>query len=186
MKGFLKGKFATVVIILATVVLAGIAIFTAVRLYQLRQQPVAPNVPSSIPRAAEVTPAPVACTLSFTLAVETASPTPTATPSGTPTETPSGTPTATPTGTPGPTSTPNACNGTCGSNFNCASDLVCYNGFCRNPSCTANANCLCSGTPGPTGTPVPPTLPSSGVDWPTVVGAGVGVLTILGSLLLAI
>ena len=68
MKNFLKGKFGTVVILLFTVILAGVAIFTALRLYQLRQQPVAPNVPSSIPRAQEVTPPPAgACTLSFTI-----------------------------------------------------------------------------------------------------------------------
>ncbi len=46
------GKLGTTLIILATVILAGVAIFTAFRLYQLRQQPVAPNVPSSEPKAA--------------------------------------------------------------------------------------------------------------------------------------
>lgn len=45
------GKLGTTLIILATVILAGVAIFTAFRLYQLRQQPVAPNVPSSLPKA---------------------------------------------------------------------------------------------------------------------------------------
>jgi hypothetical protein len=29
-------------------------------------------------------------------------------------------------------------------------------------------------------------LPSSGTDWPTVVGGGVGILVIIGSLLLAL
>lgn len=184
MKNFLKSKFVTGIIILATLVLAGVAIFTAVRLFQLRNQAVAPNAPSSIPKAAEL---PSSCTaLAFTLGAPTPTPsgTPTATPSGTPTATPTGTPSETP--TPNPSATPNSCNGTCGSNSNCASNLVCYNGFCRNPSCTSQTSCNCPGTPGPTGTPTTPTLPNSGTDWPTVVGAGIGVFTILGALVLAI
>jgi hypothetical protein len=52
MKNTLKGKVATIIILLATFVLAGVAIFTAIRLYQLRQTPVAPNAPASIPKAA--------------------------------------------------------------------------------------------------------------------------------------
>lgn len=47
-----KGKLGTILVILVTLVLAGVAIFTAIRLYQLRQQSVAPNVPSSKPAAA--------------------------------------------------------------------------------------------------------------------------------------
>lgn len=176
MKNFFKGKVATGIIIFATIILAGVAIFTAVRLYQLRSQPVAPNVPSSIPQAAEV---PGSCTaLAFTLG--SGSPTP----SGTASPTPSGTASPTPTGTPTPSGTPNSCGGTCGSNANCASNLICYQGFCRNPSCTTSTNCVCSGTPGPSSTP--PTLPQSGTDWPTTVGIGVGIITILGSLLLAL
>lgn len=46
------GKLGTILIILVTIILAGVAIFTALRLYQLRQQSVAPNVPSSQPEAA--------------------------------------------------------------------------------------------------------------------------------------
>lgn len=180
MKGS-KGKVTTGIIILVTLVLAGVAIFTAIRLYQLRNQPVAPNVPSSFPRAAENAPT---CSLSFTLAVST--PTPTPTPTGTPAGTPTPTPTPTPTGTPGPSSTPNACGGTCGSNFNCQSNYVCYNGTCRNPSCTSSTNCVCSGTPGPSATPVPPTLPQSGTDWPTFATGAVGIFVIIGSLILAL
>lgn len=63
MKNFFKGKIGTILILLATLILAGVAVFTAIRLYQLRSQPVAPNVPASIPRAAETT----TCSLSFTL-----------------------------------------------------------------------------------------------------------------------
>lgn len=194
MKNFFKGKFGTIIILFFTLILAGVAIFTALRLYQLRSTSVAPNVPSSIPRAQEVTPGP--CTLSFTLNTSTASPTATGTPTATPTETP----TATPTGS--PTATPNLCGGTCGSNINCGEGLYCYTtvGFCRNPSCPTQADCNCPGTstpsptPGHTGTPRPtasptptaPTLPVSGTDWPTILSAGIGLFVIIGSLLLAI
>lgn len=311
MRNFFKGKIATAIVLLATFVLAGIAIFTAVRLYQLRQVSVSPTAPESNPSASALS-----CSLSFTLVIPTASPTPTTppggtascqkittyrdlgsnwpvltnaqlttlkagdkiafcvngtstvpitvgqfnnaqftindvqlaatqnatnraqfggfcqpytlpatatggasfavtvqlhhttlgsiqggttgacavgftlgvTPTATPTATDSATPTATPTETPtSPPSEPNGCNGTCGSNFNCQSSFLCYNGFCRNPECTTNTSCTCSGTPGPTGTPAPAaSLPQSGTDWPTILGAGIGILTILGSLLLAI
>ncbi len=98
MKNFFKGKVGTTIIILATILLAGVAIFTAIRLYQLRTQPVAPNVPSSFPQAAENT-----CTLSFSLAAVTSTPTSTATATATATST--STATATATGTATPTST---------------------------------------------------------------------------------
>jgi hypothetical protein len=64
---------------------------------------------------------------------------------------------------------------------------MCYQGFCRNPSCTSSTSCNCGGTstPAPTGTPQP-TLPQSGTDWPTVVGAGFGILVVLGSIILAL
>lgn len=358
MQNFLKGKFGTILILLATLVLAGVAIFTAVRLYDLRSQPVAPNVPSSIPHASELsqlggpcggnvatplqcaagltcvvaqgapadvggtcqTPSTNTCSLSFSLTapqcipqtfvggsisaginnttnvscdfgkegldciaatatingtdsnctytssngttaifscnvpfttgmtascntftnvtvpssksnccagahlVTSGSPTPTPTatpvpqcndvctssaqcstdqtcniPSGSTTgncRNPSctdqtscicttATPTATPTLTPTPTGTPNSCNGTCGSNFNCQGGLMCYQGFCRNPSCASNSSCSCGGST-PTPTPTQAALPNTGVDWPTTAGFGIGVFVILGSLLLAL
>ena len=181
MKKIFKGKAGTAIILVFTVILAGIAIFTAVRLYELRQQPVAPNVPSSIPRAAENS----ACSLSFTLGTSTSSPTPTPTGTSSPTPTPTGTSTPTDTPTVTPTGAPNSCGGTCGSNSNCASNLVCYNGFCRNPSCTSQADCNCPGTT-TTPTPTPAGLPKSGTTWPTTMGAGVGILVVFGSILLAL
>lgn len=79
MKNFFKSKIATVAVIVATVILAGIAVFTAIRLYQLRQQAVAPTAPTSKPEAAETKP----CTaLTFNLGIST--PTPTPTPTATP------------------------------------------------------------------------------------------------------
>jgi hypothetical protein len=202
MKNIFKGKAGTAIILVFTVILAGIAIFTAVRLYQLRQQPVAPNVPSSIPKAQEVTTTPNPnCVLSFTLG---ATPTPTPTGTGTPTPTGTGTPTATPTATPNPSATPNSCGGTCGSNFNCGEGYYCntsvttlngahVTGVCRNAACPTDTDCNCPGsTPTPTTTthattvPTTPALPSSGTAWPTVVGTGFGILVILGSILLAL
>ena len=47
-----KGKISTILILIATVVLAGVAIFTAFRLYKLRQEAVAPTAPVSKPKAA--------------------------------------------------------------------------------------------------------------------------------------
>ncbi len=269
----MKGKVGTIIVILFTLILAGAAIFTAIRLYQLRNQSVAPNVPESKPKADELTcggiagaPCPtgkvciysdgttrapfadasgtcqtdtrtskdLSCVLSFTLGA-TASPTPTPTPTPTPvpqcnasctsdsgcpstlkcniatgattgscraplclsesdcicgTSTP--TPTATPTPTPTtPGSTPNACNGTCGSNLNCQSNFVCYQGFCRNPSCTGSTTCGCGTStstpiPGGSGSTSAPSLPDSGTTWPTWIGVGIGIFVILGSLILAI
>lgn len=101
MKDFFKNRIVTILILLATLVLAGVAIFTAVRLYQLRQRAVAPTAPESVPEAAP----PQACTaLTFTLTTET--PTPTVTGTATPTPTSTSTPTATATPTSTTTATP--------------------------------------------------------------------------------
>lgn len=301
MKNILKGKTGSVLIIIATIILAAVAMFTAVRLYQLRNQAVAPNVPSSIPLAAgqtcggisnivcsagevciysdgttnapnpdatgtcqekggtpsasptastsgKPTPsgspstnicggitgrqcpagqiciysdgttrapfpdasgtcqanqklvvaspsptpaatAPSACqALAFNVSTTTPTPSPSPSPSVSPSPSPSASPTSTPgpTVSPTPTSAPNSCNGTCGSNFNCASDLVCYNGFCRNPSCTGSTNCIC-GTSAPSIAPTPaPSLPSSGTDWPTLAAMSIGIIVIISSILLAL
>lgn len=175
-----KSKFTTIIILIITLVLAGVAIFTAIRLYQLRTQPVAPNVPLSKPRAQEVS----SCSLTFTLATAPATTPPSTTPPSTtpPATTP---PSTTPPGeteSPTPTGSPNSCGGTCGSNFNCGGDLVCYQGFCRNSSCATETDCTCAGTPAPTEA----SLPNSGTSWPTIFSAILGILVIGGSLLLAI
>jgi len=190
MRNILKGKAATVIIILATFILAGVAIFTAIRLYQLRQTSISPISPSSKPAAQEL-PSTNTCSLNFSLTVSTATPTSTA--SATPTASPSGTPTATPTATPTPTPVAQ-CNTSCTTNSGCPSNLMCYiatgatTGNCRNTTCQTDSDCVCATatpTSKATGTPAP-TLPNSGVDWPTVAGAWVGVMVILGSLLLAL
>lgn len=74
----MKNKIATIGIIIATIILAGVAVFTAVRLYQLRQEAVAPTAPTSKPKAQETST--TSCNaLSFVLG-STPTPTPTATP----------------------------------------------------------------------------------------------------------
>lgn len=51
MKNFSKNKMATTLVIVATVILAGVAIFSAVRLYNLRTESVTPSSPESEPSA---------------------------------------------------------------------------------------------------------------------------------------
>ncbi len=72
--------------------------------------------------------------------------------------TPEPTSTSTPTSAPGQ---PNSCGGTCGSNTNCQSNLVCDQGFCRNPSCLGSSDCSCSATATPTPTKTPTAKPYS-------------------------
>src|SRR3990172_4999371 len=50
----MKNKILTIIIAVATVLLAGIAIFTSIRLYQTRQESVAPTAPESEPAAGPV------------------------------------------------------------------------------------------------------------------------------------
>lgn len=76
----------------------------------------------------------------------------TATPTATPTNTATPTATATSTTTRSPEE-PNSCGGTCGSNYNCKSNLYCYQGYCRNPICSEKTDCNCaSATVTPTAT----------------------------------
>ncbi|KKQ95958.1 MAG: hypothetical protein UV74_C0013G0562 [Candidatus Woesebacteria bacterium GW2011_GWB1_43_14] len=71
MLDFIKRNKVTVIILVSTLVLGGIAIFTAVRLYSLRSQRVAPSAPESIPGAAAPT-LTNTCDLTFTTTAETA------------------------------------------------------------------------------------------------------------------
>ena len=83
MRDFLKNKLVTGLVVIATLILAGVAIFTAVRLYQLRTAPVAPTAPESRPEASEE-PKPEACQqLAFTISTPTPTPPSTGTPRGT-------------------------------------------------------------------------------------------------------
>lgn len=124
------------------------------------------------------TPAPgtnAACSTFFTVLLlsptptpvgSTPTPSPSPSPSLSPTVSPSPTPTASPSPTPtgNPTPTPvTGCNYACTNNADCPSTLFCYQGACRNASCSTAASCICGGptpTPRPTPTPTPvPTTP---------------------------
>lgn len=86
-----------------------------------------------------------------------ASPSPTASPTASPTEEPATSPTPTPTGTDVATATPTA---------------------------TATSTSASESTNSAVATNVP--IPVTGTNWPTVVGAGIGVLVIIGSILLVL
>ena len=74
MTEFIKGKFVTILVVSATIILAGVAIFTAVRLYQLRNQSVSPTAPEQ-PKASTIIP-PACKSLVFNLNVPTTTVTP--------------------------------------------------------------------------------------------------------------
>ncbi len=97
-----RSKLVIGLVLTSVLLLAGIAVASAYKLYQLREEEqVAPTAPKEAPAVGEPTPG---CELSFFIA----SPTPTLTDTPTPTITPTGTitPTNTPTGTLTPTLTP--------------------------------------------------------------------------------
>lgn len=184
-----KKNWTTLFILGATVILAVIAVITALRLYQTRQEPIAPTAPQPAP-ALEPTATPIetdpvaACSLSFNVGGVTITPSPT------------------------PTVSPK-CWTTCTSKDDCPSSLECQTvdgaKHCVNPDCPEEEDCDCpegptstptpgpssTPTPGPTSTPTPkagvqPTatpipLPEAGVTLPTWLTAiGAGALVILG------
>lgn len=102
-----------------------------------------------------------ACQTFFNVLPLSATPTPFPTPTPTPTPSPTPTPTPTPpapspsaSATPSPTPV-TGCNYACTNNADCPSTLFCYQGACRNASCSTAASCICGGpTPTPSPTPV--------------------------------
>ena len=206
MKEFIKNKFVTIIIASATVVLAGIAIFTAVRLYQLRQDSVAPTAPESVPAAVIPTQEPTEAPSGLDVAeipeacsqkqfnISTPTPTPT-----TPPDEPSCNDNCVGNSdcpsdqicsdgrcrNPSCTSEsdcvcPRECNSPCGSNNDCESDKVCSNGLCRHPDCLNDSDCVCDisqPTPAPT---TPPTAAPRATDEPALPGAGVATPTLVG------
>ena len=206
MRDFIKQNLVSFLTIFATVILAAVAIFTAIRLYQLRQQAVAPTAPEE-PAAQEITPEPTTtptsapeiqlppvselCEVTFEIGgppptatpTPTSTPTPTATPTLTPTATatpkPTATPTPTATGTPIPTPTPT---------------------LTPTPTPTGAPTATPTPTGVPTATPTPtptqalaqatpteaPELPDVGIPFPTLLAVLAGFLLIFISLLLAL
>ncbi|OGM22730.1 hypothetical protein A2961_03095 [Candidatus Woesebacteria bacterium RIFCSPLOWO2_01_FULL_39_21] len=173
MKDFIKKNGLTFAITIATIVLAGVAIFTAIRLYQLRSVPVAPTAPSSEPHAETGSPTSTPCEygsctkLTFTIAT----PTPTGTSTSSPTATPTGTPTSTPTDT--PTSTPTG-----------SSTATPTSSSTSTPTSSSTST---PSTSAPSQSPTSqPELPQAGVGLPTLVGIGLGGLLLIFAIALVL
>lgn len=159
---FFKNKIATFLVVIATFILSGVAIFTAVKLYQTRQKPVAPTAPESEPQAQIITPSIIETPtptvsypeeedkryLAFTIN-ESLAATPTPTVELVAQVTPAATATLTPTPTAIVTATPTA-------------------------------------TLTPTATTTPTQLLDAGTSLPTIIAIGFSFLLIMGALLLAI
>jgi outer membrane biosynthesis protein TonB len=171
-----KNKRWSIIAVIAILIIAGISIFTAVRLYQLRQKPVAPNVPESKPEAA--TSGVFSCQqLVFT--IQTPTPTPTRTPTPTPTRTPTPTPTRTPTPTPTRTPTPTPPGSTA---------TPTPPGSTATPTPTNTANVTSTPTNQPTNpvtaqaeTPEPG-LPDAGFSTPTILAISIAIILIISSI----
>lgn len=185
-----KKTILAIALSLGTVVLAVIAVITALKLKQISKEEIKPTVPEE-PKAAEVMPLPTLppagnCYLVF------------------------GGPTETPTPTPTPTPVPPECWDECVVDSDCPGSLVCQEvesvDRCVNPDCPEEEDCACPGetpTPTPTGTPTPtptgtttptptgptPTevaLPEAGFSLPTLGAVLGGLLLIVASLLFAL
>lgn len=127
----MKKKFTIIGIILATIVLAVVAVLTAIKLRDMGTRPVAPSAPESKPGATNPLPdsPAAACRLTFLI-------------------------TAAPTLTPTPTKEP-GCDSVCQIKSECPSSLDCIDGHCRKTACASETNCTCPLTPTPTTTPIP-------------------------------
>jgi len=68
---------------------------------------------------------------------------------------------------------PNFCGGTCGSNYNCQANFFCFEGYCRNPLCSGDADCVCNtttATPSAIATSKPTLKPKGGNETPDPIG----------------
>ncbi|MBU0572599.1 hypothetical protein KKH23_03975 [Patescibacteria group bacterium] len=201
-----KKRIVTILIVIATIALAGIAVFTAIRLYQLRQEPVAPTAPTSKPKAA----APESCTaLTFTLTIpegpicyEACTDTPDNCSSGLECQDVGGELLCVNPDCPeeetcacGEVVT-YACDSACTTDAQCQDvdeNYICYatTDTCRHQDFPEEEDCTETATESPTATPTgsptaEPELPDAGVSYPTIIGGAAGILLILISLALAL
>lgn len=176
MKEFLRKNWYLFLIVVPTLILGVIAIVTAVRLYQLKKQPVAPTAPSSYPRA--ISPQ---CRLSFSISGPTSTPVPTSTLTPTPSPTLTPTPTNTPAPTSGPTLTPTPTP---------TSSPTPTGTPAHTPTPTPSPQASATPTVGVQASPTPTfyvaqvELPEAGINLPTLGALFGGVILILTSLLL--
>jgi hypothetical protein len=187
MQNLKSNKIVTILVVSATVILAVVAVFTAIRLYQLRLESVAPNAPESEPAAGNYTPTPTAVNVScknlaFSITTNTLTPTKTGTPTPTKTGTPTPTISTTPTITSTPTSTP---TGTI---------TITSTGTPTPTTITSTPTDGPSSTPtnGPSSTPTnttasptQSTLPNAGVSAPTMLVAALGLFILIFAFALA-
>jgi len=148
-----RNKIVTILIVIVTIILAGIAIFTAIRLYQLRKESVAPTAPEKSEAQVISTPAPgyEACSaFSFTIST----PAPGVCNSLCITNSDCSSPSI--------TSKTNEINLICyqPSPTPCPTGKACLDVMppkvCRNTSCPSESDCICSkSTETPTSTPTP-------------------------------
>ena len=144
------------ILIIVTIVLGAVAIFTGVKIYQSREEPVAPTQPKGVTEQ---------CRLVLDI------PAPTSAPTATPTPTPTPTPTLTPMPTPTPIP---ECWQICVNDDNCPQDLACQTvneeKRCVNPECPEEKDCQCpvpTATPTPTLTPTLTSIPPTATPQPT-------------------
>lgn len=198
-------KLVTILILITTVILAGIALFTALKLYQINQGRALPSAspvvkksvePSAEEPLQEVVIGAGICELTFTVTV---SPPPSGSPSPSPSRSPSPLPSQLPSPSP---STASQCWDTCTYDSQCPGSLVCRDvsgaNRCVNDNCPAESDCVCltTSSPNPSVSPSPsslvseastvPTqaLPEAGFVSPTVVFSVGGLLLLLLGLLL--
>lgn len=185
MRNLLQNKLVTGLVVLATFILAGVAVFTAIRLYQLRYQNVSPTSPEqSGATGNNQTPTPQSCT-ALTFTVPQGSPTPSTT--GTKTHTPTMTPTLTASHTPTLSVTATS---------TITPTEVPRGGISETPTPTTPGNTTTvtpTAPPGTSATPVAgnsPTpsdqLPKAGIGLPTLFAVGLGGLILVLSIVLVL
>lgn len=174
---FAKNNKVTILILAATIILAGVATFTAVRLYQLRVQPISPASPNT--SGAQGLPSNFAdsqCSLTFTLNLATPGA------SGSPRATASGSPRATVSSSASPRATSTAS----------ASPNLGVGGLTTTATPSTTPRATASATPRATATTIavatttPGQLPAAGFALPTLIGIGAAILLLITALALAL
>lgn len=197
-----KKKIVTIVVLATTAILSLVAVFMALKLYQIGKKPteVAKKVEKKEKTAEVLQQEQYPCQLSFVVSAET-SPSPSPSPSVSPSPGSSNSPSPSPSPSPGVSISPSpspstlpGCWDYCTYDSQCPSSLKCLavNGVnrCVNSTCPTESDCVCGVTPAVLPSPSPVTyqpatqLPSAGTSLPTLLlGVGGALLIILGLLL---
>ncbi len=197
MKDLLRNKAVTGLVVMATLILAGVAVFTATRLYQLRNTNISPTGPeTSDASVISPTPTPQACRLlTFTITANTGTPTPTTPPGSTATNTPTNTPTATATATvtpttpPGSTATPTTPAGSTATPTTPPGSTATPTTIAQNSPTVSPTSVIAQASPtgtGGVGGTGGENLPAAGVGLPTLFAFGLGTLILVLAVVLAL